>query len=77
MTYEKMRFGLLICFAGVVLTLFFLKPFVSISTIFLALVLGLVFALPVSVLVLMLIGGASQIIRNKKHRRQRNEKLVF
>ncbi len=66
MTYEKMKLGLLIGFISVILALFILTLFVSISTIFLALVLGLLFAVPVSVLVLILIGGASSILKKIK-----------
>lgn len=61
MTQEKIKFGLLVGLIGVILALLVLTLFVPISTIFLALVLGLLFALPVSALVLILIGGASSI----------------
>ncbi len=61
MTYEKTKAGVLIVFIGVILALFVLTVFVPISTIFLALVLGLLFALPVSALVLILISGASTV----------------
>jgi hypothetical protein len=61
MTFEKTKVGLLIGFISVILALFILVLFVPISTIFLALVVGLLFALPVSALVLILLGGASTV----------------
>jgi len=61
MTYEKTKVGLLIGFVSLSLALFVLMLFVPISTIILALILGLLFALPVSAFVLILIGGASRV----------------
>jgi len=67
MTYEKMKLGLLIGFIGLILAMFVLTLFVPISTIFLALVLGLLFAFPVSALVLIINGGASSILKKPQH----------
>jgi len=53
MTCEKTKVGVLIGFISVIVALLVLMQFVPISTIFLALVLGLLFALPVSALVLV------------------------
>lgn len=61
MTYEKTKVELLIGLMGAILAMFVLMLFVPISTIFLALILGLLFAIPVSALVLILIGGASTV----------------
>lgn len=61
MTYEKTNVGLLIGFISAILALFVLMLVAPISTIFLALVLGLLLALPVLALVLILIGGASTV----------------
>jgi len=72
MTYEKMKLGLLIGFISVVLALFVLTLLVPSSTIFLALVLGLLFAPPVSALVLILIGSASSIFKKITHAKVKN-----
>ncbi len=61
MTYGKTQLGLLIGFIGVTFSLIALMLFVPISTIFFALVVGFLFALPVSALVLILISGASTV----------------
>lgn len=61
MTYEKMKAGILIGFIGIILVLVVLALFVPIATIIFALLIGLLFAFPVSVLVLMLMGGASMV----------------
>ncbi len=60
MTYEKRKVGILIGFIGLILTLLVLTLFVPISTIFLALLIGLLVALPLSALILVLISVASR-----------------
>ncbi|HEY6626267.1 MAG TPA: hypothetical protein VIZ21_04875 [Ignavibacteriaceae bacterium] len=74
MTYEKTKVGVLIGFISVIVALLVLMLFVPISTIFLALVLGLLFALPVSALVLVLISGAS-IVSKKMRKLSKSEKI--
>jgi len=74
MTYEKTKVGVLIGFISVIVALLVLMQFVPISTIFLALVLGLLFALPVSALVLVLISGAS-IVSKKMRKLSKSEKI--
>ena len=74
MTYEKTKVGVLIGFINVIVALLVLMLFVPISTIFLALVLGLLFALPVSALVLVLISGAS-IVSKKMRKLSKSEKI--
>ena len=61
MTYEKMKAGILIGFIGIILALVVLALFVPITTIIFTLLIGLLFALPVSALVLILMGGASTV----------------
>lgn len=75
MTYEKIKHGLLIGFIGVILALLVLTLFIPISTIFLALVLGLLIALPVWALVLILIAGASSIF--EKINKNTNTKVTL
>ena len=74
MTYEKTKVGVLIGFISVIVALLVLMQFVPISTIFLALVLGILFALPVSALVLVLISGAS-IVSKKMRKLSKSEKI--
>ncbi|CAG1005669.1 hypothetical protein METP3_03740 [Methanosarcinales archaeon] len=74
MTYEKTKVGVLIGFISAIVALLVLMLFVPISTIFLALVLGLLFALPVSALVLVLISGAS-IVSKKMRKLSKSEKI--
>ncbi len=66
MVYEKTKLGLLIGFIGVILALFVLTLFVPISTIFLASLIGFLFALPVSAFVLIFISGASTVSKKLK-----------
>jgi len=61
MTYEKTNIGVLIGSISVIVAFLVLMLFVPVSTIFLALVIGLLFALPVTALILVLISGASMI----------------
>ena len=75
MTYEKIKRGLLIGFIGVILALLVLTLFFPISTIFLALVLGLLIALPVWALVLILIAGATSIF--EKINENKNTRVTF
>jgi hypothetical protein len=78
MTYEKMKAGVLIGFTGVILAMFVLALFVPASTIFLALVLGLLFALPVSALVLILVSVASTVSKKmRKPSRSEKETVVI
>ena len=74
MTCEKTKVGVLIGFISVIVALLVLMQFVPISTIFLALVLGLLFALPVSALVFMLISGASMVSK-KLRKPSKSEKI--
>ena len=75
MTYEKIKRGLLIGFIGVILALLVITLFVPISTIFLALVLGLLIALPGWALVLILIVGATLIF--EKINKNTNAKVTL
>ena len=75
MTYEKIKRGLLIGFIGVILALLVLTLFFPISTIFLALVLGLLIAFPVWALVLILIAGATSIF--EKINENKNTRVTF
>ncbi len=78
MTYEKTKAGILIGFIGVILAMFVLTLFVPITTIFFALLVGLLFALPVSVLVLILAGGAATVSnRLKKPSKSDKEDVVI
>lgn len=73
MTYEKMKSGVLIGFIGVILALVVLALFISVTTIFFALLIGLLVAFPVSALVLILIGGAS-VLSNKLRKSSKSER---
>ncbi len=78
MTYEKTKAGILIGFTSITLAMFVLALFVPASTIFLALVLGLFFALPVSALVLILMSGASTVSKKmRKPSRSEKEAVVI
>ncbi|MFZ3167599.1 MAG: hypothetical protein WA130_08285 [Candidatus Methanoperedens sp.] len=78
MTYEKMKAGILIGFIGIILALVVLALFVPITTIIFALLIGLLFALPVSALVLILIGGASTLSKKpKKASKSEREDVVI
>ncbi len=61
MRHEKMKVGILIGFTGIILALAMLTLFVPITTILFALLIGILFALPAWILVLLLLGGASTI----------------
>ncbi len=78
MTYEKTRVGILIGFISVIIGLFILAQFVPITTIFFASVVGLLFALPVSALILIIIGGASTVSKKmKKPSKSEKEAIVI
>jgi len=66
MIYKKMELGLLVSFIGEALSLLALMLFVPISTIFFALAVGFLLALPVSALMLILISGISMLSKKLK-----------
>ena len=64
MPYEKMKLGVLISFISAALIVLVL--FVPISTIFFALLIGLLFVLPLLALVSMVIIGASMVSKKPR-----------
>lgn len=73
MTFEKMKFGLLIVFSGLVLTI--LGLFVPTSIIFFALLIGLLFVIPILAIASIVIIGAS--IFSKKPSKSKKEAIVI
>ncbi|VVB54015.1 Uncharacterised protein [uncultured archaeon] len=73
MTYEKTNVGVLIGSISVIVAFLVLILFVPVSTIFLALVIGLLFAFPVTALILVLISGTS-IVSKKMRKLSKSEK---
>ena len=70
---EKTNVGVLIGSISVIVAFLVLMLFVPVSTIFLALVLGLLFAFPVTALILVLISGTS-IVSKKMRKLSKSEK---
>jgi hypothetical protein len=64
MPHEKMKLGVLIGFIGV--TLIVLALFVPISTIFFALLIGLLFVIPLLALVSVVTIGASMVLKKRE-----------
>lgn len=62
MTYEKMKYGLLM--GLIIVTLVILSLFVPVSTIFFALLIGLLFVFPLLALLFLLSTGVSTISKS-------------
>ena len=73
MTFEKIKIGLLIGFLGLVFAI--LAQFVPVSTIFFALLVGLLFVIPILAIASIVVIGAS--IYSKKQSKSRKETITF
>ncbi len=74
MTYEKTKLGILTGLTGMILVV--LALFVPTSTIFFALLIGIVFVIPVLALALMLVIGASTLSKKLSKPAKSEEKAV-
>lgn len=74
MTSEKMKLGLLMGFIGAILVI--LALFVPVSTIFFALLIGLLFVLPILTLVLLFSTGITAISKKLEKPSSKLEKEI-